>query len=380
MGKFSIMFAVDAASDDDCSAVQRFRILKQGLEKLGAETGIIYLGDLPIGRPRILLAANTPFYLKTVKDYDFVHAAGLAVMAMGLSKPFGNYKIIYDVHGSMQEFGLTKTNKWELQGNYQMLAAKFAWDIGKRRADYFVTVSPPLQEELLRNGVKKEKTELLYNGVDTDLFKPAEKQANEKFTVTYAGAYQKWQGVENLVQAAELVHDPKIRFRLMGFQKRDAAVKALVSTKLQDRAELFDFQPRINNQQPHSFVDDMAQSDVLIIPRYYDPANPLYSNADYVRNTFGWLPTKFAEYIATGRPVIVTNMDIAADFVEKYDCGFVCDADPASVAKAIIQAKETAPEELDRMGRNGRRLAEDQFSMKAIAKKYFDILSTMANS
>jgi glycosyltransferase involved in cell wall biosynthesis len=377
MAKFSILFAVDTASDDDCSAVQRFRVLKEGLEALGAKTGIIYLGDLPIGRPRILLAANTPVYLKTVKDYDFVHAAGLAVMAMGLSKPFGNYKIIYDVHGSMQEYGLTKASKWELQSSYQMLAAKFAWNVGKNRSDFFVTVSPPLQEELLRSGVKKDKTELLYNGVDTELFKPTQKRTNEKFTVTYAGAYQKWQGVENLVQAAELVHDPTVQFRFMGFQKHDLQVKKLVQTKLGNRAELFDFLPRANNQQPNGFIENMAQSDVLIIPRYYDPANPFYSNAEYVRHTFGWLPTKFAEYIATGRPVIVTNMDIAADFVEKYDCGFVCGPDPASVAKTIIQAKETSPEELDRMGLNGRRLAEEQFSMQVIAKKYFDILSAM---
>lgn len=377
MSKFSILFAVDSTSDDDCSAVQRFRVLKAGLEKLGAKTGITYLGDLPIGSPRILLAANTPLYLKTVKEYDFVHAAGLAVMAMSLSKPFADYKIIYDIHGSKQEFALTRTNRWEFKGNYQMLASMFAWGIGKRQADYFVTVSPPLQQEILRSGIRKEKTGLLYNGVDTELFKPCKKEANKKFTVTYAGAYQKWQGVETLVDAAEMIHDLNVKFRFMGFQKHDAAVKALAETRLKERAELMDFQPRVENQQPNKFIEDIGQSDVLVIPRYYDQANPLYSNAKYVRSTFGWLPTKFAEYISTGRPVIVTNLDVAADFVEEHDCGFVCGADPKSLAQAIIQAKNTSPEELDRKGKNGRRLAEEQFSMKVIAKKYFDALTTM---
>jgi glycosyltransferase involved in cell wall biosynthesis len=379
MSKFSILFAVDATSDDDCSAVQRFRVLKKGLEELGAKTGIIYLGDLPVGSPRILLAANTPLYLKTVKEYDFVHAAGLAVMAMALSKPFANYKIIYDVHGSTQEFALTRTSRWQFRGNYQMLASMFAWGLGKKRADYFVTVSPPLQEEIMRSGVHKEKIQLLYNGVDTELFKPCKKEANEKFTVTYAGAYQKWQGVENLVDAAERIHAPAVKFRFMGFQKHDAAIKTFVGTRLKDRAELMDFQPRISNQQPHKFIEDLAQSDVLVVPRYYDPENPLYSDANYVRNTFGWLPTKFAEYIATGRPVIVTNLDVAADFVEDYNCGFVCDPDPESLAKTITQAKNTPTEELDQKGRNGRQLAEEQFSMQVIAQKYFDTLSTLLN-
>jgi glycosyltransferase involved in cell wall biosynthesis len=375
--KFSVLFAVDTTSHDDCSAVQRFRVLKAGLERLGVRTGLIYLGDYPIGSPRILLAANAPLYLETARQYDFVHAAGLSILAMSITKPLANYKAVFDVHGSTEEYRLTKKRGLDIKGNYQVLASMMTWRVARRRADYFVTVSEPLRQQILRQGVKEENTELIYNGVDTQLFKPTVNGQNGTFTVTYAGAYQKWQGVENLAEAANLLKNEEIKFKFMGFQKHDSALKVALKARLGENAELIDYQPRVAGQQPTGFVQEQSKSDVLIIPRYYDPAFPWYNNPANVRAAFGWLPTKFAEYTAVGRPVIVTNLDVASEFVEKYDCGFVCNPDPTSLAKAILRAKQTSPEELDRKGKNGRRLAEEQFDLQVIGKKYFDILSKL---
>ena len=115
----------------------------------------------------------------------------------------------------------------------------------------------------------------------------------------------------------------------------------------------------------------------MIIPRYTDPNNPIYSNPEYVRKTFGWLPTKFAEYISTGRPVIVTNLDSAASLVQEYDCGFVSNPNPESLAQAILEAKNSSSEQLDEKGINARKLAEREFDIKVIAKRYYNDLSML---
>ena len=376
--KFSILFTVDSGAEDDCSALQRFRVLKAGLQKLGVETGIIYLGDYPFGHPRLFLAANMPLFLKTVRHYDFVHSAGLSIIAMGTAKSFAKYKIIYDVHGSNQEYRLANSNGLDFKLRYQMFSASFAWRVAEKKANYFVTVSEPLRQEILKHGIEDQRTEVLYNGVDTRLFKPAQQKSIGPFTVTYAGAYQKWQGIENYVEAIKILEKTNIRFRLMGFQKHDQPLKRAIKAKLGNRANLIDFQQRIQDKQPSSFINQMAQSDVLIIPRYTDPANPVYSNPDYVRKTFGWLPTKFGEYLATGRPVIVTNLDVAADFVKEYDCGFVTNPDPTSLANAILEARDTSAIELNKKGMNGRKLAEEQFDIQVIAKRYYDVLSSLS--
>jgi glycosyltransferase involved in cell wall biosynthesis len=258
-----------------------------------------------------------------------------------------------------------------------MLASEMAWRVAKRKADCFTTVSEPLRQKMLGEGIEEEKTKLIYNGVDTNVFKPCPTKQNDVFTVTYAGAYQKWQGVENLVEAAKMLENENVKFKFMGFQKHDSGLKEAIKAQLGKKAQLMDYQPRVANQQPNSFIQELCQSDVLAIPRYFDLATPLYCNPEYVRKAFGWLPTKFAEYIAMGKPVIVTKLDEASKFVEKYDCGFVCDPDPKSFAGAILEAKNASPEELNRKGMNGRRLAEEEFDVQVIGKRYFDFLSKL---
>ena len=297
---------------------------------------------------------------------------------MGIAKSFANYKIIYDVHGSVEEYRLLQGDRFDLKTQYQMIAASLAFQVAEKKADFFVTVSEPLRQGIVERGVKYEKTQLLYNGVDTQLFKPTEKKLQGSFTVTYAGAYQKWQGVENFVDAIKILEKTDIKFKLMGFKSGDQTFKQAIKEKLGNRAELLDFQPRINNQQPHSFIEQMAQSDVLIIPRYIDPANPLYSNPEYVQSTFGWLPTKFSEYVATGRPVIVTNLDASACLVKESDCGFVSDPDSKSLAESILKARYTSADKLTNKGLNGRKLAEEMFDVQVIAKRYYNLLSALS--
>ncbi len=99
---------------------------------------------------------------------------------------------------------LLKGNSINIAGIYNIVANLISGFVVIKKADFFVAVSQPLRQRLLESGIPKERTELIYNGVDTHLFKPSEQQTGV-FTVTYAGAYQKWQGVENFVKAAYLL-------------------------------------------------------------------------------------------------------------------------------------------------------------------------------
>ncbi|MCW4010406.1 MAG: glycosyltransferase family 4 protein [Candidatus Bathyarchaeota archaeon] len=378
-GNFSVLFVIDTTSHDDCSAVQRFRVLKAGLEKLGVRADLLFLGDYRINSPRILATVNTPLFLEKVRAYDFVHTAGLSLIPMSLNKHLANFKMVCDIHGSISEYELTKKGILEFSGNYQWIAHRIAWEIARHTSDCFITVSDPLREKMLSEGVAKEKTEIIYNGVDTELFRPCQIEHNGVFTVTYAGAYQKWQGIENLVDAIELLKAEKVKFKFLGFQRHNAALKENIKRRLKNKAELFDYQPRVSDKQPESFLQKLWESDIMIIPRYWNPATPLYCNPEYVRRTFGWLPTKFAEFLALGKPVIVTSLDVSANFVEEYNCGFVCDPSPQSLAKAILEAKRTPQNELRKMGENARKVAEEFFDQRVTCKKYYEFITQFLN-
>ena len=58
-------------------------------------------------------------------------------------------------------------------------------------------------------------------------------------------------------------------------------------------------------------LDLLSSASILISPR----PNHVASRAAF--------PVKFAEYAALGRPILVNDVDETADFIRKYDCGFV---------------------------------------------------------
>lgn len=375
MTDLKVLFVVESSSDEDSAAVRRLLILKEGLDKSGARTDILYLGDYILNSPRLLLPLNIPRFLRVLKEYDVIHAAGVSAYVMGIAKSFSDFKLVFDVHGSVYEPCLLRKNVFDLVGNYSIFVSMFTMQMTMKKADYFITVSEPLRQNLIDRGIDEYRTEIIYNGVNAELFKPSgEIVNNETFTVTYAGAFQRWQGIDNLVEAACLLENVRVKFKMIGFRKSDSALKEKIKRRLKDKVECIDF---LSNQ-PQELVDHLRRSDVLIIPRYWNPRISKHlslARIQYLRNTFGWLPTKFGEYISTGRPVIVTKLDVSADFVEKYDCGFVCDPAPESIARAILAAKETPAEELDRKGLNGRRLTENEFDLRVTGKKYFDFLS-----
>jgi glycosyltransferase involved in cell wall biosynthesis len=201
-------------------------------------------------------------------------------------------------------------------------------------------------------GIQPNQTAVVRNGVDLSRFQPQGGSGDCGFTVAYAGGFQIWQGIENLVEAAERIADPLIKVKVIGFTPGDAALKRNLGQRLGKRAVLLD---RMSQQQ---LIRELSSSDVLIIPR---PASPVVKVA---------FPTKFAEYLALGKPVIVCEVDETAKLVRQHHCGFVALPNPDSIAQTINLARQTNVDRLRTMGANGRQLAEHEFSWDVIGERY----------
>lgn len=356
----NVLFVLDCPSDLDTAYTHRILRLKEGVEKFGVQTKVLYLGDLLFSKPKLMMPLNIPLISKLLKGYDLIHAGDTAASyVVGVVKSFTDSKIVYDVHGnSVAESRLHRTNIFDPLGNFLVFEAKIMERIAVRRSDFFITDSEPLRRYYIENGIDKDRIEVIYNGVDTGLFKPKNiSSGNENFTVTYAGAFQKWQGIDNLILAAKLLKINNIKFKIIGFTKKDLNLKRKIKKILNNKVELIDRVPRTE------LVNHLNGSDICIIPRNSNPATEMA------------FPTKFAEYIAVGKLVIVTRVGEISIFVKKYDCGFVCEPTAQSIAKTIIKARRTSPERLFEMGMNGRRLAETAFDQRVISKRYFDFLS-----
>lgn len=305
----NILFVSDRSPEDRSSYTNRVLFIKEALQKWGANADIFHLRISSLKTPYLLQPLKTPEFIRLVKDYEIISLQGLvASFAMYIAKKLVDVKFVNDVHGSpVAENYLLRNAEVDLRSDLSIIQSKMMESLAYRRDDYFVTCSKALEQYHIRKGVRKERISIIRNGVDTQLFKPSNTNLeNETFTVTYAGAFQKWQGIENLIRAAELLEKSDVKFKIIGFTNNDF-LKKEIRQRLGNKAELIDRLPRTE------LVQHLHKSDILVIPRSKHLATELA------------FPTKFAEYIAVGKPVIVTRVDETSRFVIKNDCGFVCE-------------------------------------------------------
>jgi glycosyltransferase involved in cell wall biosynthesis len=328
------------------------------LDQLGFDTAFLSLRDMPVSHPTLLFPLNLPSAWSEIRNADFVHAIGDAAYAAALWKPFSHTPIIHDVDAdTLAEARL----QWETEKNgrtaFYIFQEAIMNRIAYRASDRFITVSAPFVDRLVvQKGVPPDRLHIVRNGVDTDVFRPMADAAKGAFTVCYAGGFHVWQGIGNMLAAARLLSKEPIRFKIVGFRSQDQQLKTKIADALGDRAELVD---RVSQRE---LVAHLSAAHVLIIPRLPHPA---------VEIAF---PTKFSEYLALGKPVIVTDVDETATMVREHRCGLVSESSPAALAETIRKAARLSQTELAGMGGRGRRLAETVFDWGVVCRGYADLL------
>ena len=296
---------------------------------------VLFLKDLLFHSPALLQVLNIPFILRYLRQFDVIiaEAAGSAYV-LALAKPLlrTDTLLVYDVHNdALAECRLFRKGRFDLAGYFIEFEMRLLEYVGFNGIDYFSAASPGLKQRLLNRNrcIKDEYIEVILNGVNLESFGSQVETANNScendFTVTYAGSYDKYQGIENLIKAAEILRGKDVHFKFLGFRKEDLIVKKEILNRLKEKATLFDWLPK------DELLSELRKSDILIIP----------SLAGCNRAIF---PSKFAEFLALAKPVIVTRIDETASIVERFDCGFVCEPTAESFAETILKAKRDVKE------------------------------------
>ena len=338
----------------------------------GADTRRFFLGDLFFGSPVLIQPLNIPFILKYLRTFDVIHAGGSGVaFFFTVAKPLlgRNTIVVYDVHSDvLTETRLTMRGRFDLAGYFTVFEMLTTEHVAMRFINYFIASSSEIKRRLLERArrVKSVNVEIILNGVDLQVFKPQRADApivnNKPFTVTYAGSFYTVEAVDNLVRAAEILFSENVYFKLIGFRAEHLGIKIEIQKRLGNKALLIDWLPR------HELVDELQKSDVLVIPADA-------STREQSENRSAVFVTKFAEYLAVAKPVIMTRLDLPSKIVERVDCGFVCEPTAESIAETILKAKGTSREVLQKKGQNGRRFAEAELDVNLICKKYLQFLA-----
>lgn len=358
-----VLFLSTKEGRDRSKSAYTHRLAKlcDALDRMGCETEFIGLRDYPTGRPTLAQPFNLPFLWDKVSQCTVIHAAQDGAYTAGVWKQFINARIILDSHGDMfSEAHLDCVFEPGLRSSYWLVQAMVATEVAYRSADHYLVVSKPMEEWVqTRWGASSAQMSLIRNGVDLQLFRPIETVPPRPVTICYAGGFDPWQGIGNVVRAFELLPTSDVHLKIIGFTDDQVDAKQQIAQRLGDRVEL------VNRVPQHELIQHLATAHFLIIPRSAHPAMAVA------------LPTKFAEYLSLAKPVIVCDVDETADMVRTYQCGLVSDPNPADLAKTIEQALHLSESELRAMGERGRAYAEQEFSWDVIGEKYVQELNRL---
>jgi len=353
---------ISQADAKDTSAYShRVNKLAECLEQRGIRCDFLYMEDSPPLKVETAASLSMVLWLRTLRKYDFIYAgcegAGQSVF---LCRPFLKGPILYDIHGDvLAQSALAREIESGGRITTTSLRVRIEAAMALACADHVITVCKPHTETLVREGTPADRVSIIRNGVDLELFQQQPFPERPKYTFAYIGAFQNWQGIDNLARAFELVRNPEIKLLLVGFSPADSAVKQTFAEKFGARVELVDRTDRL------TLVNLVKNAGVLMIPRTAHPA---------VKHAF---PTKFAEYAAMGRPIWVNDVDETADFVRRYDCGFVSDPSPEAMARGMDHVAALTATELAAMGNRARRMAEENFSWTIIGDAYAELVRTV---
>jgi len=222
-----------------------------------------------------------------------------------------------------------------------------------RRAARLVALSPGIREGMIAAGAPAGRIELVPNGADLDLFRPA--AAPERFRVSYFGTMGEANDLTAAVEAARLL--PDVEFVLMGDGKRRAELER-------------DAPPNV------SFPGAAARKEeVARLAAESSACLTLFKDVPVLATNS---PNKLFDTLAAGRPAIVNMDGWMRELVEGSKAGlFVRAGDARDLADKLAWLRDH-PGEAARMGRNARALAEREFDRDALAARVLALLEETA--
>ena len=313
--------------------------------------------DLGIPYPIPQINSFKPF-LKTVNESDLIHVHGhpylsslyAAKLAKFLGKP-----VVLTQHNTFIEYG---NGLWD---HVEWLNDATVGKQAIKSADRIIAVSDATRRYVLSLGADPEKTSVLRNGVDISRFKPSSASRvavrwklgipHDATVVLTVRRLVFKNGIDTLIESAEIAvkQNPKLVFLAIGTgPDRESVQTRIRQLGLADKFRLAGF---VSDADLPAFYN---AADIFALPSKSGEGLPLVA----------------LEAMSSGLPVVATNIGGIRE-VLIGGCGtLVPAADPAEMAKAILEFSKT---ELSDIKSALRTVAERKFSWEANVKSLMEI-------
>ncbi|MBL7196608.1 MAG: glycosyltransferase family 4 protein [Candidatus Omnitrophica bacterium] len=229
-----------------------------------------------------------------------------------------------------------------------------------------------ITDYLMKNyAIDKNKIDVINNGVDTDIFVPmgrdvAIKKLNldiKKRYIGFVGNLDKWQGVEYLISMMKAIRNkyPDICLLIVGGGPEKQFIRRLIKDSDLDNSVLL--------------IGSVPQEDV---PYYISSCELCFAYKSKLKTGISAL--KFYEYLACQKPVIASRVG-GAEFIEQNRVGELVKQDNLEQLIETTERWINKPrEEMQEIGRSGRRLVIENYSWKLVAEKIQRIMTEVINA
>jgi glycosyltransferase involved in cell wall biosynthesis len=234
-----------------------------------------------------------------------------------------------------------------------------------RRAARIICLTRGILERLRSRGVPEEKLALVSHGADVEFIQPGDRRNSfrrelgleDQFIAVYAGAFGMANGLELVLEAADLLRtEPDVVFVLVGNGNAEAGLRAEAKRRALPNVVFTGLRPK------SEIPGVLAAGDAgLMILR----PNLLVGTA---------CPNKFFDYLAAGRPVLINFSGEARELVERAGAGlYIRDSRADALADAVRYLRDN-PAEREAMGCRARRLAVEEYARPRQTARFEQVL------
>ncbi|MBN2456501.1 MAG: glycosyltransferase family 4 protein [Sedimentisphaerales bacterium] len=348
--------------------------IKRGLKRLYVEGIEILALEIPYHQSMayskrawsfLRFLTKSTFILAQLKNVDVVYATStpLTVAVPALSNKFcRRIPFVLEVRDLWPKAPIARgiiKNKLAIK-----LALWFERTIYLKAAG-IVALSIDMKDYIDKITKEPAKTIVVTNCSDIDLFKPLKGQEKQKvraelgwenkFVVVHAGAVGQVNGLYRIVEAANRIKSyNEICFVFIGDGNQRPYLEEMVKGLKLDNVKFMDPVPKTELARILPAADIGLVSINKMLHTQYNSANKLF------------------DYFACGLPILLNYAGWQKDVLDRYSAGLSCDNfnDEEFVEHLLRLLKN--PDLRKEMGRNSRRLAEDEYNRDVLSKKVLD--------
>lgn len=218
-----------------------------------------------------------------------------------------------------------------------------------RESNKILCSSRGFVENIANRGVSRDKLVFWPQFCEKPDFTDAKKPDcydENYFNIVFTGNIGDAQGLDLLVDAAELLKEQAVRWYIVGDGRAKERLENLVVQK--------------NLENNVFFAGKVSEKQANVYVKYADCAYLSFKDCKLFDLT---LPAKLQTYLACATPILGAVGGESAGIIEKTNCGIVCDRNSKSIAQTVEKFVNMTLKEKCKMSNNALEFFENNFNM-----------------